>query len=129
MNVTELHSYLANLLRRIDGLQGVFIADRAGTELLRVTAESFTGASEETSLASLYSVAAGQMKKLALGKTKAVATVTENYLLVHLTMSPLIVTLLGLKSSNLGLLMNLTEDLAVPLASLRTSVSALEDSL
>jgi len=100
---------LSKLLWRIPGLTAVLVSSDTGAPLARAVkpsadpgAQPLHNSAAETSFAAVLQVAADQAEKLRFGELKTATSFYAGAALVHVNFFPLVVTLVGDATCNVG---------------------------
>jgi len=134
MNTTEvqrqegedLQTFFKKLITRVSGLHAVLLSDRDGAQVLKVVGENYAEIQNENALAATFAVAAEQAGKLRLGKDKTITSFYEKHAIVHINDLPVIVSLIGDKQSNIGMVLAFVPDIKKALEPLRAAIVASE---
>merc|ERR1712110_837981 len=119
---TTYTSFFERLIEGIPGATAVIVADRDGVPLISV------GEIEDTqkvaSMATTFSMSADQASKLRIGSCKTIVNMFSDQVVVHINHLPLIISIFGTSECNIGLALDLADDIKSVLSSLRTQISA-----
>ncbi len=107
----KLKKFLVSLADSVEGLFKIFITDKEGVPITHATGSTNSEAFLRPQLLTAYSLAVEQSSKLEWGQQKHMVCMYQNYQLVMLNCSPLMVTLIASSSANTGLLLSLKTDL------------------
>lgn len=101
------------LISSVDGLHAIVISDQDGVSLTRVADDSSVDMVLGPQQLSAYAMTLDQMKKIdQLGKSKYTVCFYNNFQLVIIDQSPILVTMIADADANSGSLIALQEDLA-----------------
>jgi ragulator complex protein LAMTOR3 len=114
---------LQRLLARIDGLQAIMVADNDGVIVSHAAAPDFEGAEqEEVALTGTFASVAGQIAKLGFGKQKSLTSFFGDRMVVHVNLTPLVISFVGSPDTNVGLVHAALDELTQILEPLRQAV-------
>jgi hypothetical protein len=104
------------------GLLGVVVTDVDGVCLTRVMSEALSELQLEPHFSSSLATCSDQASKLSLGQNRSLVAYFDNYSLIQMNLSPLIVTLFAPPDCNLQLIYNLMPEINRILEPVRQSV-------
>ncbi|KAK4509530.1 uncharacterized protein ATC70_007882 [Mucor velutinosus] len=93
------------------GLLVAMVTDRDGVIILKSVSDKAKESMSEPIIPTTFSIANNQASKLGLAHNKSIISVYEQYQVIQLDQSPLIITLVADSTANTGLFMNLGNDL------------------
>ena len=119
---SAVQNYLEDLLFRIPHLQLVLVTDRDGVQLLKAASDAFGDTAVESTFSSLFSTSSEQASKLGLGANAYIVSTYPAHVILQVNVAPLIVTAVGERALNLGLLINAIPELRAKLEGTRNGV-------
>lgn len=78
-------------------------------------------------MATAFSVSADQASKLRLGNCKTIVNMFSEYVVIHINHLPLVITIFGTSECNIGLVLDIADEIKSALNSLRTKLAATLD--
>ena len=107
----EVKNYLMKLINSVDGLLGIAVTDRDGVPLLKGSTEQVPELALRPSFLSTFGTAVEQANKIGFQQSKSVICMYQNYQIVQINKSPMVVTFIADSNTNTGLLLNLETDM------------------
>ncbi|KAI9342174.1 Ragulator complex protein LAMTOR3 [Pilaira anomala] len=93
------------------GLLVAMVTDRDGVIILKSVSEDAKENMTEPTIPTTFAITNNQASKLGLQHNKSIISVYDNYQVIQLDQSPLIITLIAESNANTGLFMNLGDNL------------------
>eukprot|EP00298_Acanthocystis_sp_HF-20_P009494 c18338_g1_i4.p1 GENE.c18338_g1_i4~~c18338_g1_i4.p1 ORF type:complete len:126 (+),score=51.21 c18338_g1_i4:71-448(+) len=118
--MTYAQEFVERILNRIDGLHGIFVTDKEGGPILQAVSKDISlDPLKAASLASTFSITSEQAGKLFFGTNQKTIAFYDNCVIVHVSMTPLVVSFVGDTSVNVGLILALEREICSALESVR----------
>lgn len=95
----------------VDGLLAIVITDRDGVPLLKVSTDQAPELALRHNFLCTFGTAAEQASKIGLKQTRKFICMYQNYQVVQIDKSPLVLTFIATVKTNTGLLLNLESDM------------------
>ena len=109
----------------IPGVYAVVVADRDGVPI--ITVGEVPDEHDAAVMATAFSVSADQASKLRLGNCKTIVNMFSEYAVVHINHLPIVISLLGTPECNIGLALDIADDIKSVLNPLRVKLVATLD--
>lgn len=103
----SLESHLRSMMGQVEGLRAIVITDRDGVPVLKVSENSLPSMATRPPFLSTLAMGSEQQAKLALGHAKSLICLYENYQVVVLNKSPMLVSLIATEAANTGELLDM----------------------
>lgn len=124
----DLKKFLYRQLSNIEGLLAIVVSDRDGVPVLKIVSEGAPDYTIRPAFLGTFPLAADQAGKLGLGKSKLLITSYSKYTVVQFNWNPLTVSFVASSSCNVGLILELGEELQDHLGGVKQAVTEISKS-
>ncbi|XP_076073289.1 ragulator complex protein LAMTOR3-like isoform X3 [Mytilus galloprovincialis] len=107
----EVKNYLMKLINSVDGLLAIAVTDRDGVPLLKGSTEQVPELALRPNFLSTFGTAIEQANKIGFQQSKSFICLYQNYQVVQINKSPVVLTFIADSNTNTGLLLNLEADM------------------
>ena len=101
------------------------VADRDGVPIISVG--TLENAQAAAGMATTFSMSADQASKLRIGTCKTIVHMYTDHVVVHISYLPLVISIFGTSECNIGLALDLADEIRSVLSTLHTQLSATLD--
>ncbi|XP_076073287.1 ragulator complex protein LAMTOR3-A-like isoform X1 [Mytilus galloprovincialis] len=108
---SEVKNYLMKLINSVDGLLAIAVTDRDGVPLLKGSTEQVPELALRPNFLSTFGTAIEQANKIGFQQSKSFICLYQNYQVVQINKSPVVLTFIADSNTNTGLLLNLEADM------------------
>ncbi|XP_050394218.1 ragulator complex protein LAMTOR3 [Patella vulgata] len=106
----DLKRYMMKVMANVDGLYAIVVTDRDGVVMLKVANESVPDQATRPPFLSVFGAMSDQASKLGLGTNKSILSLYENFQVVQINKSPLLVTMIATSEANTGDILKLEKE-------------------
>lgn len=107
----EVKTYLMKLINSVDGLLAIAVTDRDGVPLLKGSTDQVPELALRPNFLSTFGTAIEQANKIGFQQSKSFICLYQNYQVVQINKSPVVLTFIADSNTNTGLLLNLEADM------------------
>ncbi|XP_052071045.1 ragulator complex protein LAMTOR3-like isoform X1 [Mytilus californianus] len=107
----EVKTYLMKLINSVDGLLAIAVTDRDGVPLLKGSTDQVPELALRPNFLSTFGTAIEQANKIGFQQSKSFICLYQNYQVVQINKTPVVLTFIADSNTNTGLLLNLEADM------------------
>lgn len=125
----DLKKFLYRQLSTVDGLLAIVVSDRDGVPVLKISSEAVPDYAVRPAFLGTFPLAADQAGKLGFGQNKLLVSSYSKFTIVQFNWNPLTVSFVTTNTCNIGLILQLGEELKEHLAGVKRAVTEISKSL
>nr|XP_039268843.1 ragulator complex protein LAMTOR3-A-like [Styela clava] len=121
----DLKKFLYRQLSNVDGLYAIVVSDRDGVPVLKIANEKAPDYTLRPAFLGTFTLATDQASKLGYGRNKYIICSYSNYNIIKFNRQPLTVSFVTNSECNIGLILDLGEELQEYLGGVKQAVADL----